>query len=118
MGRKTFESVGKPLPNRRNIVITRQNKAISGCEVVHSIEDALDLCKGEKEVFIVGGAEIYKQAMILTDYIYLTIVHQKFDGDTYFPAINKQEWQEISKEDHQPDANNAFSYSFITLRHQ
>ena len=87
MGRKTYESVGKPLPNRRNIIITRQNITIEGCEVVNSIEDALKLCAGEDEVFIVGGAEIYKQAMALTDRIYLTIVHHEFEGDTYFPEI-------------------------------
>jgi dihydrofolate reductase len=77
MGRKTYESVGKPLPKRRNIIITRQPINIEGCEVVNSIESALVLCKGENEVFIVGGAEIYKQAIHLTDRIYLTIVHKQ-----------------------------------------
>src|ERR1700754_2685293 len=75
MGRKTYDSVGKPLPNRRNIIITRQDIAIDGCEVTSSIEGALELCKTEEEVFIVGGAEIYRQSMHLTDRIYLTIVH-------------------------------------------
>jgi dihydrofolate reductase len=115
MGRKTYDSVGKPLPNRRNIIITRQDIKIEGCEVVKSIEDALALCAGEQEVFIVGGAEIYKQAMHLTDRIYLTIVHQKFDADSFFPEIDYNIWKETAREDHQPDEKNNLAYSFITL---
>jgi dihydrofolate reductase len=115
MGRKTYDSVGKPLPNRRNIIITRQDITIEGCEVVKSIEDALALCADEDEVFIVGGAEIYRQSMHLTDRIYLTIVHQKFDADSFFPEINYDEWRETEREDHQPDEKNKLPYSFITL---
>lgn len=115
MGRKTYDSVGKPLPNRRNIIITRQDITIEGCEVVKSIEDALALCAGEEEVFIIGGAEIYKQSIHLADRIYLTIVHQKFDGDSYFPEINYEQWIETTREDHQPDEKNKLPYSFITL---
>jgi len=116
MGRKTFDSVGKPLPNRRNIVITRQKINIEGCEVVNSLEAALDLANGEAEVDVIGGAEIYKQALSLTDIIYLTIVHQNFDADTFFPEIDYSEWQELSREDHQPDEKHAFPFSFITLK--
>jgi len=115
MGRKTFDSVGKPLPKRRNIVVTRQDISIPGCEVVKSIEDGLMLCKGEDEVFIGGGAEIYRQAMHLTDRIYLTVIHKSFDADTFFPVIDKQEWKEILREDNQPDEKNAYPYSFLTL---
>jgi len=115
MGRKTYESVGKPLPRRRNIIITRQAITIEGCEVVNSIETALSLCKDEAEVFIVGGAEIYKQAMSLTDRIYLTIIHKEFEGDSFFPEINASEWKEVFREDHQPDEKNPLPYSFITL---
>jgi dihydrofolate reductase len=115
MGRKTYESVGRPLPNRRNIVITRQNIAIDGCEVAGSIDGALALCADEAEVFIVGGAEIYKQSMQLTDRIYLTIVHQEFDGDSYFPEIDSSEWRETAHEDHEPDIKNMLPYSFIIL---
>ncbi len=115
MGRKTYDSVGKPLPNRRNIVITRQNITIEGCELVNSLDAALALCADELEVFVVGGAEIYRQAMQLTNRIYLTIVHQSFDGDTYFPEIKADEWTATEKEDHQPDEKHQFSYSFITL---
>jgi len=116
MGRKTYESVGKPLPNRRNIIITRQNITIEGCEVVNSIEAALALSSAEEEVFIVGGAEIYKQSMHLTDRIYLTIVHKEFDGDSFFPEIDQNQWHETAREDHEPDAKNSLPYSFITLQ--
>jgi dihydrofolate reductase len=115
MGRKTFDSVGKPLPRRRNIVVTRQDITIPGCEVVKSIEDGLALCKDEDEVFIGGGAEIYKLAMHLTNRIYLTIIHKSFDADTFFPEIDKNEWKEIAREDHQADEKNPYPYSFITL---
>jgi dihydrofolate reductase len=115
MGRKTYDSVGKPLPNRRNIIVTRQNITISGCEVVSSVEAALALCAADQEVFIVGGAEIYKLAMPLTNRIYLTIVHQSFDADAYFPEINKEEWIETEREDHKTDEKHAIPYSFITL---
>ena len=115
MGRKTFDSVGKPLPKRRNIVVTRQDITIPGCEIVKSIEDGLALCKGEDEVFIGGGAEIYKLAMHLTDRIYLTIIHKSFDADTFFPEIDRKEWKEVSREDYQPDEKNPLPYSFITL---
>ena len=116
MGRKTFDSVGKPLPRRRNIVVTRQDITIPGCEVVKSIEDGLALCKGEDEVFIGGGAEIYREAMQgLTDRIYLTIIHQAFDADTFFPEIDKNLWKEISRKDHDADEKNPYPYSFIKL---
>jgi dihydrofolate reductase len=115
MGRKTFDSVGKPLPKRRNIIVTRQDVTIPGCEVVKSVEDAIALCKGEDEVFIGGGAEIYKLAMPLTNRIYLTIIHKSFDADTFFPEIDYREWKEVSHEDFQPDEKNPLPYSFITL---
>jgi len=115
MGRKTFDSVGKPLPKRRNIVVTRQDIIIPGCEVVKSIEDGLALCKGEDEVFIGGGAEIYRQAMHLTDIIYLTIIHKIFDADTFFPEIDYKIWKETQREDYLADEKNPYPYSFITL---
>ena len=114
MGRKTYDSVGKPLPKRRNIIITRTQIKIEGCEVVNSIADAMALCAGEDVVFIVGGAEIYKQSMHLTDRMYLTIVHKEFEGDSFFPEINSQDWKEVFREDHEPDEKNALPYSFIT----
>ena len=115
MGRKTYESVGKPLPRRRNIIVTRQAITIEGCEVVNSIEAALALCKDEQEVFIVGGAEIYRQSLHLTNRIYLTIVHKQFEGDSFFPELDKQEWKEVFRENHLPDEKDTLPYSFITL---
>jgi dihydrofolate reductase len=115
MGRKTYDSVGRPLPNRRNIIITRQQIEIPGCEVVNSVEAALDLCRDEAEVFIVGGAEIYRLAMPLTDKIFLTIVHENFEADTYFPEIKPAIWKETDRQDHEPDEKNPLPYSFITL---
>jgi dihydrofolate reductase len=115
MGRKTFDSVGKPLPKRRNIVITRKPVTIEGCEVVGSVEAALALCKDEQEVFIVGGGEIYKLSLNLTDRIYLTVIHKAFEGDSFFPELDKKEWKEVSREDHQPDDKNSLPYSFLVL---
>ena len=116
MGRKTYDSVGRPLPNRRNIVVTRQQIEIPGCEVVNSVDEAIALCEGEEEVFIVGGAEIYKLAMPKTDKIYLTIVHQAFEADAYFPQIDDNDWVAIEREDHGTDEKHSIPYSFITLR--
>jgi dihydrofolate reductase len=115
MGRKTYDSVGKPLPNRRNIIITRQDITIPGCEVVKSVDEALALSVNEKEVFIVGGAEIYKLAMDKTDRVYLTIIHHLFDADSFFPEIDYMEWKEVSREDHPADEKHKYAYSFITL---
>lgn len=116
MGRKTYDSIGKPLPNRRNIVITRQPLSINGCEVMNSVQEALENCTDNEEVFIIGGAEIYRQTLPLVNTLYLTLVHQDFEADTHFPQIKADEWQEISRENHQPDEKNKFSYSFITFR--
>jgi len=115
MGRKTYDSVGRPLPKRRNIIITRQAIEIEGCEVVSSLEAAIALCSDEQEVFIVGGAEIYRQAMHICNRIYLTIVHHAFEADTFFPEIDYKEWQQTAIEDHEIDEKHAFAYSFITL---
>lgn len=116
MGRKTFDSVGKPLPNRRNIIITRKKDFhIPGAEVVNTLEEALIRCKDDKEVFIGGGAEIYKIAMDITDKIYLTVVKGTFDADTFFPVIDKEVWQETEIEHYAPDEKNAFGYTFSTL---
>lgn len=116
MGRKTYDSIGKPLPNRRNIIITRQHDLeIPGVEVVNSIDEAISLCENENEVFIIGGAEIYKSALQLTDRIYLTTVHHTFDADAFFPELNPEDWITTSEIYHQPDEKNAFSYTFSTL---
>ncbi|WP_443939672.1 dihydrofolate reductase [Pedobacter sp. MW01-1-1] len=118
MGRKTFDSVGRPLPKRRNIVITRaKDLKIEQVEVVNSLEEAIELTKQEeKPVFIVGGAEIYRQALPLCNTLYLTTIHHVFDADTFFPEINRTEWEEISKERHPADEKNPYDYTFEVLK--
>jgi dihydrofolate reductase len=116
MGRKTFESLKKPLPNRTHIVISRQKDyAPEGVIVVHSIEDGIAECKnrGEKEAFIIGGAEIFKQSLSLADRIYLTRIHNTFEGDTYLPDLDLKELKLVKKEDHEPDEKNNWAYSFM-----
>lgn len=111
MGRKTYESIGKPLPNRRNIIVTKNNNYIADeCEVVSSIEEALLLTGND--CFIIGGGEIYKQTFEIADKIYLTLVNSEFEGDTKFPELGK-EWIEISRKDFKSDEKNQYDYSFI-----
>jgi len=117
MGRKTFESVNKPLPGRLNIVVTTNTAwKAEGVKVATNLAEAIALAKGEsfKEIFIIGGGEIYKQAMPLADKIYLTRVHVELDGDTFFPVIDEREWELISKEDFEKDDKHAYDFSFQT----
>jgi len=114
MGRKTFESLGKPLPNRTNIVITRNKDfKVEGCITVHSLEEALTHVKQHEDLFILGGAEIYKQAIKIADQLDLTFVHQTFEADAFFPEIDKTIWKETSREDFKADDKNNFDYSFV-----
>lgn len=118
MGRKTFESIGKPLPNRTSIIISRNtNFAVEGCIVVNSLEDAiLEAQKIEsEEAFIIGGAEIYKIAMPLSDKIYLTRVYHNFEGDTFFPVIDLDIWQETKRLINEVDEKNLYEFDFIEL---
>ena len=115
MGRKTYESIGKPLPGRTSIIITANiDYKAEGCIVVHSLESALDAAKSSNEAFIIGGAEIYKQAIAVADKIYFTRVHAAFDGDVYFPEVNPEVWQLIDQKDNMPDEKNKYPYSFLT----
>ena len=117
MGRKTFDSMGRALPNRRNILISRQsNLTAEGAEIASSLQEALDFCRDEKEVFIIGGAEIFRQAFDIIDRIYLTRIHKSFDADTFFPEINDMDWQEAERTDFKPDEKTPFSYSFVTYQ--
>ena len=118
MGRKTYESIGKPLPNRTNIIITRQaDFTAEGCLVAHSLTEALMMAQQlDSDIFVIGGAEIYKQAMFLADTIYLTEVHHTFEGDTFFPEIDSVLWQETSREEHKADEKNPYDYAFVTLK--
>lgn len=113
MGRKTFDSIGKPLPNRRNIVISRQEELeINGVEVCHSLNNAISLCKDESEVFIIGGAQIFEQSLNLADSLYLTVIQNNFDADTFFPELDKNQWKETSNDPREPDEKNIYSYNF------
>ncbi|MEK6892203.1 MAG: dihydrofolate reductase [Nanoarchaeota archaeon] len=113
MGRKTFESIGKPLPNRTNIIITRdKNYKADGCAVVHSAEEALKVSRGSKEIMIIGGEQIFREFLPKARRMYLTIIDKKFDGDAYFPEYSKDEWKEVSREEHEDDG---LKYAFVDL---
>ena len=114
MGRRTFESIGRPLPGRRNIVITRSTDGIDGCDIVKSVEDLLNDKTLEGNVFIIGGGEIYKQFLPYAKKVYLTEVSTEItDGDTFFPELNPMEWIEVGRESHEADEKNDFNYSFV-----
>jgi dihydrofolate reductase len=119
MGRKTYESIGKPLPGRKNIIVTRSEyfKA-DGCTVVNSLQEAVDLCQKESEVFIIGGGEVYKQAIHAADRIYLTRIYQEFEGEIVFPEINFSEWKLVKYVKHHADEKNAYEYSFAEYERQ
>jgi dihydrofolate reductase len=119
MGRKNYESLHekfRPLPNRTNIVVTRQKDFNApGCHVVHSIDDALKIAEknGEPETFVIGGAEIYSLALRKTNRLYLTEIKATVDGDTYFPEFDKKEWKEISRVPHSADERHVFAFDIV-----
>lgn len=122
MGRRTYDSIGKPLPGRTNIVITRNpDYRPEGVKVVHSVTHAVKLAEsigvvdGSTEAAIIGGAEIFREAMPVTDRIYLTEVHADVEGDVYFPEIDESEWDEVSREDFKAEPPNPYDYSFVVL---
>ena len=113
MGRKTFESIGRPLPGRQNIVITRdESYTADGCDVVYSIDDAISLAGDIDEVMVIGGANIYQQFLEKCDRLYLSRVLGEFEGDAWFPEIDFNVWRLIEKEDHKADEKNECDYSF------
>ncbi len=114
MGRKTFESIGFVLPGRTTVVVThRPDYHPEGVLVAHSLEEALRLVDDDSELFIAGGAEIYRQMLALADRLYLTYIHEEFEGDARFPDFEESDWESISREDREPDPDNAYSYSFV-----
>lgn len=118
MGRKTFDSIGKPLPNRTSVIISRNaDFKIESCITVDSLENAILEAKKieNEEAFIIGGAEIYRLSLPLVDKIYLTEVHHTFEGDAVFPEIDKSIWQETHREDFSTDEKHQYSYSFVEL---
>ncbi|MFI3279035.1 MAG: dihydrofolate reductase [Rikenellaceae bacterium] len=116
MGRKTYDSIGRPLPKRHNIVISRQNISIEGCSVVGSLEEALGLLDPAEESFIIGGAQIYALALPLSDRMYITHVGGDFEGDTHFPAWNPDEWQLDSEEKFEKGEAFEHPFSFATYK--
>lgn len=116
MGRKTYESIGRPLPKRTNVVITRSDLQIEGCRVVHSLDEAFEMFEPSEEVFVIGGAQIYEQALPKADRILLTIVHRPYDGDTSFPTIDPAEWEECSRERFERGEEFDAPFSFVEFR--
>lgn len=115
MGRKTFDSIGKPLPGRRNIVITRRTGwQAEGVHTVHSVEEALALARHDdvKEVFVIGGAEIFKTAYAYASKLYLTRVHHHFEGDVFLPPVDEQEWKKVKETACAADDKNAYAHTF------
>ncbi|WP_416729410.1 dihydrofolate reductase [Fictibacillus sp. JL2B1089] len=112
MGRKTYESIGKPLPGRENIVVTRdENYQAEGTTVVHSVDEVLK--KETEELCVIGGTEIFKLFMPVADRLYVTEIHHTFDADTYFPEINRAEWREVSREPGIVDEKNKYPHDFV-----
>nr|AIA18204.1 Dihydrofolate reductase [uncultured bacterium] len=119
MGRKTYETIGRPLPNRTNIILTRAaHYQAEGCFTANSFEQALEIAAEKnpnQEIFVIGGAQIYQQLLPLVQHIYLTIIHHDFMGDAFFPEIDKLKWKELECITHLADEANPYNYSFIQL---
>jgi dihydrofolate reductase len=115
MGRKTWDSIGRPLPGRQNIVITRQAGFVAeGCDVVTSADEAIAVTAGADEVMVIGGSQVYSLFLPNAERLYLTRVHAEVAGDTFFPQINESQWRLVNDEAHSADDRNAFDYSFRT----
>lgn len=115
MGRRTYQSIGRALPGRRNIVLTRGDFTAPGVEIAHSLEEALEMVAGEPEMANIGGAEVLKLALPRTDRIYLTRVHAHYEGDTFLPELPADEWQVVEREARAPDERNPHAMTFLTL---
>lgn len=116
MGRKTHESIGRPLPGRENIILTRDKTyQVEGCTVLHSMDEIFKHCKNVEEVMVTGGSEIYNMSLEQASHLYLTEVHTEIEGDTFFPEFDRSEWKEVSREDFSADEKNEFDYSFVLL---
>ena len=118
MGRNTYESIGRPLPGRTNIVITRNAEfQAEGCQIAYSVDDAFDIARAEdaEEAMIIGGGGIYEQTLDRTDRLYLTQIAAHLIGDTQFPVIKPEEWQEVSRQEYAADGDNPFDLEFVVL---
>jgi dihydrofolate reductase len=117
MGRKTWESIGRPLPGRTNIVISRDTGfEAEGCQVVHSIEQAFEAAAGYDQVMIIGGANLYRQTLERADILYLTLIKAEVEGDAWFPQLEPEKWREVERQSHGADDNNEYDYDFVTLQ--
>ena len=116
MGRKTYDSIGRPLPGRLNIILSRNTDLeIQGCTVVNTLSDALEAAKGSDEIFITGGAHLYEKFLQDADLLYLTMIDAEIEGDTFFPDYTQYTWKEIDRIDNPADEKNPYPYSFVTL---
>ncbi|MEK5442164.1 MULTISPECIES: dihydrofolate reductase [unclassified Fredinandcohnia] len=115
MGRKTYDSIGRPLPGRENIIVTRDTSyKAEGCKVIHSIEEIVKMNQQtDQELFVIGGAEIFKEILPHSDRLYITEINKEFEGDTYFPAFEKDKWKVISREQGIKDEKNPYDYTFL-----
>ncbi|MGY5354854.1 dihydrofolate reductase [Wenyingzhuangia sp. IMCC45467] len=117
MGRKTYESIGKPLPNRTTIIISRNtNYKAEGCITTHSLKSAIEIAKNDDNAFVIGGAKIYSDAIHLVDELDICEVHQSFDADVYFPEIDKNIWKETKRKKFKSDEKNIYDYSFVKYK--
>ena len=117
MGRKTWESIGRPLPGRRSVVVTRERGySAMGAEVVHSLDEAIALCCTAEEIFVIGGAHLYADALPRADRLLLTEIHADFEGDTFLPAPYASDWIEASREPHPATASRNFAFDFVDYR--
>ncbi|MFE5430946.1 dihydrofolate reductase [Peribacillus simplex] len=118
MGRKTFESIGRVLPGRENVIVTRnQEFKAEGCVVLHDIEQIKTFADSrDEEVFVIGGAEIFKEILPVTDRLYITEIHETFEGDTFFPVIDENQWDKISSNSGSIDEKNRYAHDFIILQ--
>lgn len=124
MGKKTYETIGKPLPGRKNIVLAREKEfKAPGCTVVNSPDEALRAaagnkqvcCSRNKEIMVIGGGQVFRIFLPLADRMYLTLIEEEFEGDVYFPQFDPDAWREVGREEHEPDEKNSYSYTFVRL---
>lgn len=117
MGRKTFESVGRPLPGRTNILVTNQRDyKAPGCIIVHTLKEAILKAENDSQPYVIGGGKIYEQALPMADTLELTYIHAEVDGDTYFPEIDTKKWQIVAKVSHAADDQHEFAFDFLTYQ--
>lgn len=118
MGRKTFDSIGKALPGRTTVIVTRNtNLSIEGCVIAHSLQEAIHACTGDEEIFIVGGAELYSLSLHLADKLYITEIQQDVHGDAHFPEFDHSKWQETSRVVGEQELPQPLCYHFVTYQH-